>query len=157
MKQLLFPGVLLLLFALAAGCAPAQSIQASDPAAPPSPDPGVVEQGAQKISAQEAKDMMDQGLAIVLDVRQAEEFQAGHIPGALLLPSDAIADQAGDLLPDKDAAVVVYCRTGVRSAQAAAALAGLGYSAVYDMGGIASWPYETETGAYLPPSCPTCD
>jgi len=79
----------------------------------------------------------------LLDVRTAEEFAGGHIPGATLLPYDAItATSAAKIIPSKSAKVIVYCRSGRRSAIAAQTLQDLGYESVADLGGIMSWPYE---------------
>ena len=98
------------------------------------------------ITAAEAKDMMDKNPGItILDVRTASEFQSGHIKSALLIPYDEINSKAESMLRDKSAPILVYCRSGRRSAIAAQALADLGYSKVYDFGGIADWPYETVT------------
>ena len=80
---------------------------------------------------------------VLLDVRTADEFADGHIPGALLLPYDAItASSAAKLVPSKKAKIIVYCRSGRRSAIAARTLQNLGYESVADLGGIMSWPYE---------------
>ena len=80
---------------------------------------------------------------VLLDVRTAEEFAGGHIPGALLLPYDEItASSAAKLVPSKKAKIIVYCRSGRRSAIAARTLQDLGYESVADLGGIMSWPYE---------------
>ena len=68
----------------------------------------------------------------------------GHIPGALLLPLGQITDRAQEVLPDKEAPWLVYCRTGRRSADAVQKLEALGYTTLYDLGGILSWPYEIE-------------
>ena len=97
----------------------------------------------QKISAQQAKEMMDGSSALILlDVRTQEEYDEGHIGGALLIPDYEIGDKAGEQLEDKDATILIYCRSGRRSALAAQALSDLGYSSVYDFGGIIDWPYE---------------
>ena len=102
----------------------------------------------QKISAQQAKDRIDSGDAvIILDVRTAEEFAAGHIPNAILIPNETIIDTRPELLPDLNAEILVYCRSGNRSAQAANKLIAMGYTNVYDFGGIIDWPYDTVTGA----------
>lgn len=103
--------------------------------------------GSHKISAEEAKEMLDQGGATVVDVRTAEEYAEGHIPGAVLVPVDTIGDEPPLALSDKDAVLLVHCRTGVRSKRAANQLVKLGYTQVYDFGGIVDWPYETESGA----------
>lgn len=85
---------------------------------------------------------------ILLDVRTEQEFAEGHIEGALLLPYDSItAASAAKYIPAKGAKVIVYCRSGRRSAIAASSLASLGYARVWDMGGIASWPYGTVRGS----------
>lgn len=101
----------------------------------------------QKISAREAHDMMKAGQAIFLDVRTPEEFTKAHIPGARLVPSDTLdATTVAAAVPDKGIPVLVYCHSGVRSAVAARTLARLGYTSVYDLGGITTWPYETIGG-----------
>jgi len=95
-----------------------------------------------KISAQEAKKMLDANPnAILLDVRTEAEYQQKHIPGAILLPDYEVKSRAADVLPDKGALILVYCHSGGRSAGAAKALVGMGYTGVYDMGGIVNWPY----------------
>ena len=98
-----------------------------------------------QISQEEAKEMMDAGDAVVLDVREQSEYDEGHIPGAVLLPVGSIdEDTAAAVIPEKSAMVLVYCRSGNRSKTAAAALAELGYTDVYEFGGINTWPYEIE-------------
>lgn len=107
-----------------------------------------------KITADEGRSMMDAGDVTVVDVRRADEYEDGHIPGAINIPNEDIGDAEPGALPDKDASIIVYCRTGVRSKQASDKLLALGYTAVYDMGGIADWPYDTvsgtEPGTYVP-------
>lgn len=101
------------------------------------------------LTAEEAHERMESGDPIViLDVRTAEEYEAGHIPGAVLLPNEEIGTQRPVSLPVLDTEILVYCRSGNRSAQAAEKLAAMGYTKVYDFGGINDWPYDTETGAY---------
>ena len=98
-----------------------------------------------QITQEEAKAMMDEGGVLILDVREQDEYDAGHIPGALLLPVGSITQTAAEaLIPQKDTPVLVYCRSGNRSKTASAALAGLGYTQVYEFGGITTWPYEVE-------------
>lgn len=100
----------------------------------------------QKITAKQAKARMDSGDAIIiLDVRTQEEFNAGHIAGAILIPNETILDEQPALLPDLDAEILVYCRSGNRSAQSANKLIAIGYTNVYDFGGIIDWPYEVVT------------
>ena len=99
----------------------------------------------QQITQEEAKDMMDTQEVIVLDVREQDEFDSGHIPGAVLLPVGTIAeDTAAAVIDDPDTVVLVYCRSGNRSKTASQALADLGYTNVYEFGGINDWPYEIE-------------
>jgi len=94
------------------------------------------------ISAKEAKAMMDAGGSYtILDVRTGDEFKGGHIKGAILIPVDEIASQAEKKLPDKNAVLLVYCASGGRSAAACRTLSGMGYTNVYNFGGIMSWPY----------------
>ena len=97
------------------------------------------------INAEKAKEMMD-GLEkfVLLDARSEEEFSEGHIPGATVIPHDEIEERAENEIPEKDVPVFVYCRSGRRSKIAAEALISLGYSEVYEFGGIIDWPYEIE-------------
>ena len=99
-----------------------------------------------KISAKEAKEMMDKESAItILDVRTEEEYNTSHIEGAILLPDTDILEKAEETLTDKSATILVYCRSGRRSALAAADLVELGYTNVYDFGGIIDWNYDIVT------------
>ena len=95
-----------------------------------------------KISAEDAKVIMDSEDVIILDVRTQEEYNGGHIENALLLPVTDIKDKADEILADKDAKILVYCRSGNRSAAASKELISMGYTNVYDFGGISSWPYD---------------
>ena len=99
-----------------------------------------------KMSQQDAKKIMDSGEAYTLvDVRTQSEYDTGHINGAVLIPVDEIGARAASELPDKNALIMVYCRSGVRSSQAATTLVGLGYTNVQDIGGISTWPYDNVT------------
>ena len=99
----------------------------------------------QQITQEEAKQKMDTQEVIILDVREQDEFDVAHIPGAVLLPVGSItADSAAATIPDSDSIVLVYCRSGNRSKTAAKALVKLGYTNVYEFGGINTWPYEVE-------------
>ena len=101
--------------------------------------------GYKSISQQEAKQMMDSGNVLVLDVREQDEYSTGHIGGAVLLPVGTInADTASKVIPSKDTTVLVYCRSGNRSKKASATLAKLGYTNIYEIGGITTWPYGVE-------------
>jgi rhodanese-related sulfurtransferase len=105
-----------------------------------------VEAEYHKITAEQAKERIDSGDdLIILDVRTQEEYDAGHVEGALLLPNETISDVRPDLLPDLDQEILIYCRSGNRSAQAANKLVDMGYTAVYDFGGVVDWPYGTVT------------
>lgn len=96
-----------------------------------------------KISAKEAKDLIDAGGVILIDARTQPEFDQGHIESAILLPEYEVAQKAEQLIPDKDAKILVYCRTGRRSAIAAKELIRLGYTDVSDFGGLQTdWPYD---------------
>lgn len=97
-----------------------------------------------KISAEEAKEMMDEGGVTVVDVRTPEEYAGGHVPGAVNVPNEEIGDGQPEALADKDATILVYCRSGRRSKDAADKLVKQGYENLYDFGGIIDWPYETE-------------
>ena len=99
-----------------------------------------------KISAEEAKKMLDENSKIKLvDVRSEAEYKEKHIPGATLLPLPDIEPKAAEMLPDKDAVILVYCRSGMRSMNASNKLVSMGYTHVYDIGGgISNWHYETE-------------
>lgn len=98
----------------------------------------------QKIDSKAAKEMLGTEDVIILDVRTPEEYKEGHIPDAVLLPDYDLSQKAGEQLPDKTAKILVYCRSGRRSASAAKELIELGYTAVYDFGGIIDWSYEVE-------------
>ena len=79
---------------------------------------------------------MDSGDTIViLDVRTQEEYDAGHIAGAILVPNETIADKQPALLPDLDAEILVYCRSGNRSAVATAEMGSMGFAHLYDLDG----------------------
>ena len=97
-----------------------------------------------QISGAEAKALMDSESGyIILDAREQDEYDEGHIPGAILIPYDKIADRAEKELPDKDQLILVYCRSGRRSKIAAEELVKLGYTNVKEFGGIIDWEYET--------------
>ena len=99
----------------------------------------------QQITQVKAREMMDTQDVIVLDVREQHEFDAGHITGAVLLPVGSITEStAAAVIPEPDSVVLVYCRSGNRSKTASAALVELGYSNIYEFGGINTWPYEVE-------------
>ena len=97
------------------------------------------------ITAQEAKEIMDtQEGYVILDVRTQEEYDQGHIPGAIVISHEEIAEKAEEVLTNKDQLILVYCRSGRRSKIAAEALVELGYTNIREFGGIIDWPYEVE-------------
>lgn len=98
----------------------------------------------QTITASEAKELMETlDSYTIVDVRTLEEYNEGYIEGAILLPDYEVSAKASEVLKDPSANVLVYCRSGRRSKLAAQALVDLGYTNVYDFGGIIDWPYET--------------
>ena len=97
----------------------------------------------EQITPQEAKTIMDtEKDYIIIDARTTEEFAEGHIADAILIPEYEIAARAEKELPDKDALILVYCRSGRRSKIASEELVKLGYTNVKEVGGIIDWPYE---------------
>lgn len=101
---------------------------------------------AEVITAEQAKEIMEQNTeCVILDVREQSEYEEGHIAGAILIPYTEMENKAEEELPDKDQLILVYCRSGRRSAIAAASLVKMGYTNVKDFGGIIDWPYEVVT------------
>ena len=97
------------------------------------------------ITAEEAKAIMDSEEGyVILDARTQEEYDQGHIPGAIVISHEEIMEKAEDVLTDKDQLILVYCRSGRRSKIAAEALVELGYTNIKEFGGIIDWPYEVE-------------
>ena len=100
-----------------------------------------------RISQDEAMQMMqEQTDYLIVDVRRPDEFAEGHIAGAINVPSDDITDGMPELLPDKDQTLLIYCRSGNRSKEASKKLADIGYTNVYEFGGINTWEGEIVTG-----------
>jgi len=105
---------------------------------------GASEAVYRKISAEDAYRMMrENDSCILLDTRTGAEYEERHIEGAILIPEYEIAARAAAELPDKNALILLYCRSGRRSEIAANELVAMGYTNVYDFGGIIDWPYET--------------
>ena len=96
----------------------------------------------QKISAEDAYEMMVSQEVVIVDVRTPEEYDGGHIPNAILVPNESIGDDMPEALPDKEATLLIYCRSGRRSKEASEKLLKLGYKSIYEFGGIIDWPYE---------------
>ncbi|AVM70409.1 rhodanese-like domain-containing protein [Lachnospiraceae bacterium oral taxon 500] len=115
---------------------------AANESAPASSDQTAKTAEYHKISAEEAKKMMDEQDVVIVDVRTAAEYAEGHIADAVLVPNETIGDEAPAELPNKDAVLLIYCRSGNRSRTAANKLLKLGYQNIYDFGGINTWPYE---------------
>lgn len=98
----------------------------------------------QQITPNQAKEIMDtEQDYIIIDARTEEEFAQGHIEGAILIPEYEVKERAEKQLPEKDALILVYCRSGRRSKIASEELVNLGYTNVKEFGGIIDWPYET--------------
>ncbi len=98
--------------------------------------------GYSRITAAQAKALMDRDGVVIVDVRTPAEFAGAHIPGAINIPVETIGTVGPAPLADRDATILLYCRSGARSARAARRLLNLGYSTVHDFGGIISWPDE---------------
>lgn len=128
--------VMLLACLLLAGCA-------SGTQAAPTP-------AYRQISQEQARSMMaeDDGHLIV-DVRRYDEYESGHIPGAICIPNESIGETKPEELLNPNQTLLIYCRTGNRSKQAAEKLAQLGYTAVYEFGGIVDWTGEVASGQSL--------
>ncbi len=100
----------------------------------------------QQITQEEAEEMMraDDGL-IIVDVRRQDEFESGHIPGAILIPNESIGTECPKELPDLNQIIMIYCRSGRRSKEASQKLADMGYTHIYEFGGIIDWTGEVVT------------
>jgi rhodanese-related sulfurtransferase len=101
----------------------------------------------QQITQEEAKEMMkaDDG-HIIVDVRRQDEYDSGHIPDAILIPNESIGTEKPKELPDLDQIILIYCRSGRRSKEASQKLADMGYTHIYEFGGIVDWTGEIVTG-----------
>ena len=147
MKRIL-PAVLAALLLLT-GCAsgqPAETPQAAD-------EGGMTKLPWLQIDQETAKKMMeaDDG-HVVVDVRRQDEYDSGHIPGAILIPNESIGTERPQELPDLYQIILIYCRSGNRSKQAAQKLADLGYVNVYEFGGIIDWTGEVVTSEQEAPA-----
>ena len=129
--------ILLLAILSLAGCSSKEQVMDGD---------GMFRESYQQITQDEAKVMMakDDGHVIV-DVRRQDEYDAGHIPGAILIPNESIDADPPEALPDYDQIILVYCRSGNRSKQAAQKLTDMGYRNIYEFGGIIDWTGEIVT------------
>lgn len=114
----------------------------SEPETSTIPTPSPSHEPYLNITGEEAKRIMDSGVPhIILDVRSEAEYRTGHIEGAILIPHTEIDQKAPSMLPDKDALILVYCRSGNRSKVASEALLDLGYKNIREFGGITDWQY----------------
>jgi rhodanese-related sulfurtransferase/thiol-disulfide isomerase/thioredoxin len=142
MKKLLIPVLIFMMIISTSGCAVSPDNALSSASAAVSVTP----EDYKYIKSEDVKKMMDGGDDIIIvDVRTAEEYSGGHLEGAVNIPVETISDEKPAELPDLDALIIIYCRTGNRTRTAYEKLAALGYTNVYDMGGIVDWPYETIT------------
>lgn len=99
--------------------------------------------GCQTVSPDDAQTLINKGSLTIVDVREQSEYDTGHLKDALLIPVGSVNERAMSELPDKEATILVYCRTGRRSADASAKLVSMGYSHVYNLdGGITAWKGE---------------
>ena len=135
MRQLLLFAALAASLALLSGCALSR---AKEDTAEDMPDKAAYH----KISAEEAYEMMVSQEVVIVDVRTPEEYDGGHIPNAILVPNESIGDDMPEALPDKEATLLIYCRSGRRSKEASEKLLKLGYKSIYEFGGVIDWPYE---------------
>ena len=104
--------------------------------------------GYAQISQEEAREMMEREDGhIVVDVRREDEYAEGHIPGAICIPNETIGDSQPEELPDMGQIILIYCRSGNRSKQAAKKLSDMGYTNIYEFGGIIDWTGEVVTGS----------
>lgn len=133
--------VLLIIMLLMTGCATGQVM-----------DGDGMERSYTQISQDKAKEMMarDDGHVIV-DVRRQDEYDEGHIPGAILIPNESIGTERPEALPDLDQIILVYCRSGRRSKEAAQKLFDMGYANIYEFGGIIDWTGEIVTDDVVEP------
>ena len=131
MKRQVFVLFMTLLFL--SGCSPKGNVMDGD---------GMV-RSYQQISQEKAAEMMtlDDG-HVVVDVRRQDEYDEGHIPGAVLIPNESIGTERPAELPDLNQVILVYCRSGNRSKQAAEKLFNMGYTNIYEFGGISTWTGE---------------
>lgn len=109
---------------------------------PPDVTPEVLPENYKKITPLEAKKIMDSSTdCVIVDVREADEYAEGHIPHAIQISNGIIKDEMLPELPDLNQLILVYCRSGRRSKEASIKLLNIGYTNVYDFGGIIDWPY----------------
>ena len=102
----------------------------------------------QQITQEKAKEMMQaEDGHIIVDVRRQDEYDSGHIPDAILIPNESIGTEQPKELPDLDQVILIYCRSGRRSKEASQKLADMGYTNIYEFGGIIDWTGEVVTNS----------
>ena len=102
----------------------------------------------QQITQEKAKEMMQaEDGHIIVDVRRQDEYDSGHIPGAILIPNESIGTEQPKELPDLDQVILIYCRSGRHSKEASQKLADMGYTNIYEFGGIIDWTGEVVTNS----------
>lgn len=110
-----------------------------------------------QISQEEAKEMMKKNNGhVIVDVRRQDEYDEGHIPGAILIPNESIGTEKPEELPDLDQIILVYCRSGRRSKEVAQKLFDMGYTHIYEFGGIIDWTGDIVKDEITEPVAPTC-
>ena len=131
------------LFFSLASCAPDRALSSSNTRQAPTGTTIAVSQIYQQISQEKAKEFMDADISsVIVDVRHQDEYDSGHIPGAILIPNENINNERPEELPDLNQIILVYCRSGRRSKVASQKLADMGYTHVYEFGGINDWTGE---------------
>jgi len=143
-KQLFLSGLALSFITVLACCMVFSTEEPESPAPhddPPSPSMESAQAKYIKLTPQEARDMMSDD-AIILDVRTPKEYDEGHIANSVLLPDYEIKDMVETVIADKNHTVIVYCRSGARSKNAAEYMIEMGYTTVFDIGGITDWEGE---------------
>ena len=144
MKKVIIATVLSFIFILTAACSTADNSRTQNISTIQTDSPEV--SGYLNIKPEEAKKRLEGEKGIILlDVRTQEEYDEKHITGSVLIPVDIIEKEAPAKLSDKNSTIFVYCRSGRRSIIASEALVKMGYTKVYNLGGIIDWPYETES------------
>lgn len=131
------------LFLSLTSCATEQILSSSNIRQAPTGTTNAVSQIYQQISQEKAKEFMAADISsVIVDVRHQEEYDSGHIPGAILIPNENINADRPEELPDLNQIILVYCRSGRRSKVASQKLADMGYTHVYEFGGIIDWTGE---------------
>ena len=151
MKKILTNLIVIYLILILAGCASQEAAQTQsateNPSATESQAAAINEKEQETImliKPAEGKELLEgENPPLLVDVRTLAEFSESHIPNAINVPLDDVVNGLNSLGIAKDSPVIVYCRSGARSADAAQKLSAAGYSIIYDLGGIINWPYET--------------